>query len=204
MTEQNLEAQAEQKPVEAPVEAKPTLEDLYDEYDVGASNGDVPAAPLTEQTQPDNTDIAAIRQELAQLRRDREAEMQNRETAKVEADLKKAVESLGKEAGIEGKESLLRGFLIARAPEDQRLRALWEQRNEKPKAWRTALKILSEDVRQEFNVANPQLEENQRAMDESQRLHSTSAPDQPKPEERVMKMSESEFQQFWGRLAGRG
>lgn len=198
-------AQAEQTPAsEAP--PKQTLEDLYDQYDVGvpqAPAGETPAAPTTAEPPPTTDDVAAIRNDLAQLRAEREADKKAAQERADEADLNRAVATLGKEAELTGKDDLLRGFLISKATRDPRLRALWDARNVKPKAWRQALEILADEVRDEFVVPNPQLEENQRAMEESQRAQSTQSPPAQKPEDKVMGMNESDFAGFWARLSGR-
>jgi len=205
LTDETTTAQTEQAPAVASPEPKQTLENLYDEYNIGTeSPGPTPAAePKAEQT-PATNDVAAIHTEIADLRREREAEKAERIRIEEEADLTKAVATLGKEANIEGKEPLLKGFMIAKAAEDQRLRALWNSRKSNPKAWKTALKILADEVKEEFQVANPQIEENQRALDESQRAQTSVAPKQPGSAEKVMSMNDGEFSQFWGRLAGRG
>lgn len=204
MTEPN--AQPEQMPAaEAPTEPKPTLESLYDEYNIGTVVTEtVPAAEPSAEPAPATNDVAAIRNDLAEFRRERQADRVERERIETEADLKTAIASLGKDAEIEGKDSLLRGFLVAKASEDPRLRTLWESRRSNPKAWKSALKILADEVKDEFAVPNPQLEENQRALDESQRAQTTAAPAQPDKVERVMSMNDAEFSHFWGRLAGRG
>lgn len=202
MTEQT--AQTEQKPAEATSEPQPTLESLYDEYNIGTATEEPPAAEPQAEPPPATNDPAAIQNEIAQFRREREADKAARQQREAEADLKTAIATLGKEAEIAGKDSLLRGFLIAKATEDQRLRTLWESRNTNPKAWKSALKILADEVKNEFTMPNPQIEENQRALDESQRAQTTSAPAQPDREQKVASMNDAEFSQFWGRLAGRG
>jgi hypothetical protein len=178
------------------------LESLFDEYNVSpAANADPP--PKVELKPPEKAETAILA-EVASMRQEFAADKARRTQDADEADIKQAVDTLGKEAGIKGKESLLRGYLIAKATEDQRLRALWEGRGQNPTAWNKALKILSDDVKGEFSVPDPQMEENQRAMDESQRAASTSLPVTAKPEDRVKQMNPAEFAQFWGGLAGRG
>lgn len=199
MTEETT-AQTEQKPAEATPD--PTLEDLYREYNVGQPE-QPEAAPATEQT-PAVTDVAAIHKEVVSFRQELAAERQEQTRRAEEADLTKAVATLGTESELKGKESMLKGYLIAKASEDQRLRALWENRRTNPAAWSKALTILAGDVKSQFAVANPQIEENQRAMEESQRAGSTSSPAPQKPEDKMLQMNEAEFAQMWGRLAGRG
>ncbi len=199
-------AQAEQTPApEAP--PKQTLEDLYDQYDVPVqpSVGETPAAePTAEPAVPATDDNAAILSKLAKLEAENAANRAEALRRTEDADLNRAVDFLEREAELKDKKPILKGFLIAKASEDQRLRALWNSRAEKPKAWRQALEILADEARQIFAVANPQLEENQRAMDESQRAQSTSAPPAEKPEDKVMGMKDPEFDHFWAKLTGRG
>lgn len=211
MTDQN--APAEQAPAEQTT-PQPTLESLYAEYNVPAattqSNGSgtaggepvTPAATPTEQT-PAGNEVAAIHQEVSVFRQELAADRQRRFKETETADLKQAVDTLAEKADLKGKEKVIKGFLLAQASEDQRLRALWDRRGENPQAWDKALSILSADVKKEFQVPNPQLEENQRAMDESQRAASATAPAQPSPSDDVMKMPDADFQQYWGRLIGR-
>ena len=199
MTDQT--AQAEQTPAsEAPPVQKQTIEELYDTYNVSAEP-QTPAQPTAEpaaveptpEPKPGTEDITAIRNDLAELRAAREADKRAALQREEEADLNKAVAILGKEAGLEGKDSILRGFLIAKATEDPRLRALWDARLVKPKAWREALSIFADEVREEFAVPNPQLEENQRAMEESQRAGSTAPPQAKSMEEKAMSMNDADF-----------
>ena len=201
-------AQTEQTPAEATPLPQPTqtLDELFTEYDVGRETAAATtnAAPPPAEPAPAVTEESAIRSKLADLERTISADRQERVQAQETADLKSAVARLGKAAGIEGKELMLQGYLIAQATEDPRLRTLWDRRHMNPKAWDKALQILADDVRDQFAVPNPQLEENQRAMDESQRAQSTSAPPAQKAEDKVMSMNDSEFDQFWARLAGRG
>ena len=204
MTEQ---AQAEQTPESEAPAAKPSLEDLYDQYDVGVQQQRVvetPAAePTPEPSAPATDDVTAIRNDLAKLRAEREEEKRAALAREEEADLNRAVAILGKEAGLEGKEDILRGVLISKAQRDKRFLTLWDARMIKPKAWREALSIVADEVREEFQVANPQLEENQRALDESQRTQGTTPPKQPTREDKAMGMNDRDFSAFWSRLAGR-
>lgn len=210
MTDQTP-AQAEQQPAPEASQQQ-SLESLYAEYNVPTPqqpaapvNGTPgqPAAPIAEQ-QPAEENVAALHREVAAVRQELASARQQTQLQTQEADLKKAIATLGKEAGLDGKDLMLRGFLIAKAEEDQRLRTLWEKRQENPQAWKKALSILAVEAKGEFAVPNPQLEENQRAMEESQRAGSSVAPPAKTAEQKAEQMNEAEFNQFWMRLAGRG
>lgn len=204
MTEQT-NPQAEQTPPETPPAPTQSLEELYAEYNVGTEQPAPPpqADPVQPEPQPAADSDTAIRAEMAQLRQELSSYRAEKADAADRADLKKAVAFLGKEAEIEGKEPILQGYLVSKASEDARLRMIWEQRGQNPKAWKRALEILADEVRDEFAVPNPQLEENQRAMDESQRAQTSTAPAPAKPEQKVMGMNDADFSNFWQRLAGR-
>lgn len=194
------ETTVEQKPPEAP-----TLESLYQEYNVQPTGEQPPPQQTSsEQTPPEKEDAAAIQQEIARFRQELAAERQTKAAVAEQEDFQHAIAAVSQEAELEGKDTVIRGYLIAKAHEDERLRALWDKRKENPQAWSKALKILAGEVKKEFAVPNPQLEENQRAMEESQRTQSTTAPPPKSKEEDVLRMSQAEFSQFWGRLAGRG
>ena len=203
----NETAQAEQTPASEAPASKPTLEDLYDQYDVGYQQqtqlAETPAAEPTAEQTPATDEVAAIRQEIATLRAESQANKQAAMEREEEADLKRAVAILEDVSEVKGKGAVAKGFLIAKASEDSRLRALWQARKEKPKAWRQALEILADEFHQEFSVANPQLEENQRAMEESQRSQGTTPLKQPTPEDKALAMNDRDFGNFWSRLAGR-
>lgn len=194
-------AQPEQTPAEAPPEQ--TLESLYEEYQIAQPGPDPVAAPPTEQP-PAGNDTAAIHQELAAFRNELTAERRRKADEREQADLISAVATLGKESELEGKDLILRGYLIAKATDDQRLRALWEKRADNPAAWNKALKIMAGEVKKEFQVPNPQLEENQRAMEESQRATTTSRPPATTRDEEWMRKPDPDFQRDWARLSGRG
>lgn len=202
MTEQN--AGTEQKPAQAESSEQPTLESLYDQYSVTAPQSTPERVATVPEQKPGGDTVAAIHKDVAAFRAELAAERAETARTRDEADLKKAIAALQTESDIEGKDTILRGFLIAKATEDQRLRTLWENRRNNPQAWEKALKILGGEVKKEFAVPDPQLEENQRAMEESQRAQSTSAPPRASPEQEVLRMKPAEFAQYWSRLSRRG
>ena len=201
--------QPEQTPAAESTEQAPSLESLYAEYNVTAPQQPTPqggngqAAPSGEQ-QPPETNVAAIHQEMAAFRNELAAERQRRADEAVEADLNRAIATVAKESELEDKDTMVKGFLLAKASEDQRFRVLWENRGANPQAWDKALSAVAAEMRQQFAVPDPQLQENQRAMAESQRAGSTAPPPQQSVEDKALAMNPAEFTQFWGRLAGGG
>lgn len=175
---------------------EPTLEELYAQFDAPAEPKPQPPAPKVEAND-------AVLQEIQNLRRDFEAEKQARSHAAEESDLNSAVSAMAKASGIKGKNTLLKGYLLAKAGEDTRLQNAWNQRKSNPAAWEQVLGTLAKDVQKEFEVPDPQLEENQRAMAMSQKAASSKPPDPDSIEEKAKKMSDSEFGQLWGNLIGR-
>ncbi len=197
MTEETKQAEQQPAPEEKPEDS---LESLYEQYNV-AKPETAPAAPPAE-LQPGENPLAAIQQEMAAFRQELADERQERTRTSEEADFHKAVAALGKAAELEGKDKMLRGYLIAQASDDPRLKTLWDNRNSNPRAWSRALEILGKEVKKEFDVPNPQLEENQRAMEESQRGASTVPPQKAKAEDEWMRLNPADFEQRWRRMVG--
>lgn len=187
---------------QSPGEEAPSLEALYEQYEIQPAETTQPVN-VSEQA-PEKKSEAAIQDEILAFRRELAAERERKAVEAEQADLNNAIAKLEKESGLKGKDTVLRGYLIAKAHEDARLKTLWDKRSANPQAWEKALRILGNEVRKEFAVENPQLEENQRAMEESQRAQTTAAPAKDSPEAEVMRMNPANFAQFWGRLAGRG
>ena len=188
MTEQTTSQ--EQEP------GKQSLEDLYGELEIKEPQ---------QQPQPQETKLsvgndAAILEEIRSLKAEMAAEKETRARNQENSDFKDAVATLAEVSGLKGKETLLKGLLLGKASEDERLRKLWENRAENPKTWESALGILAEEAKSAFVVTDPQLEENQRAMDESQRSRSAVAPETPSKTDELMKMPDGQFQQVWQQI----
>jgi len=190
MTEENLQSQ-EQAP------EKQTLEDLYKEFEPKLPAKEQPEAAKT--TAPNGNDTAILT-EFNSLKAEIEADKLARAREKEDKDFKSAVATLAKSAGLEGKDTILKGFLLGKATEDERLRTLWENRSIAPKTWEAALELLAEEAKSQITVTDPQLEENQRAMEDSQRTRSATAPQAPTQEQDIMKMSDGEFDFAWQSL----
>lgn len=186
------ETQSQEQPPE-----KPTLESLYKEFEPK-----IPAQQQPQAAQPsapagnDN----AILSEVQALKAEIEAEKTARNRDKEDKDFQSAVAKLAKSAGLTGKDTTLKGFLLGKAHEDERLRSLWENRSIAPKTWESALELLAEEAKSQFVVTDPQLEENQRAMEDSQRSKSATAPPASTQEQDVMQMSDGEFEYAWQSL----
>lgn len=179
---------------------KKTLEDLYAEFDPQPKETvtQTPVQPNTvENGDALMKEIQSLKAEIAQ---DKQARAQEQE----EKDFTNTVAALAKASGIKGKETLLKGYILAKASEDIKLRSLWEGRKEQPKIWDEALLVLAEQAKAELTTIDPQLEENQRAMDASQQRHTSTAPQATSEDLEILKKSDMEFQQYWQSLTNRG
>lgn len=192
MSDKTPETSQEQTP------EKPTLESLYEEFKPQEAPQEQPKA--IPAAKPASGNDTAILHEIQTLKAELASEKQERQRAQEEKDLKAAVAQLAKTSGLNGKDVALKGYLIGRASEDERLRAMWEKRNDAPQAWDQALGVLAEDAKAQFVITDPQLEENQRAMEDSQRSKTASAPQPTQLEQQFQKMNDGEFEQQWQRL----
>ena len=92
---------------------------------------------------------------------------------RVEADIKRAVGTLVE--GTELKPRIAEVAMEAKAREDARFRAIWQNRAKNPAAFGAALKAFKQELQDEYTVRqDPQLVENQRAMKAAQQSMATT------------------------------
>jgi hypothetical protein len=91
----------------------------------------------------------------------------------VEADIKQAVGTLTEGTGINPK--IAEVAMEAKAREDKRFRAIWQNRSQNPAAYQAALKAFKTELQDTYTVRqDPQLVENQRAVRASQQQMATT------------------------------
>lgn len=92
----------------------------------------------------------------------------------VEADIKSAVSVITEKAGIEAE--IAEVALEAKARQDPKFLAIWNNRQRNPKAYQAALQAVASEFQQKFTVRqDPQLAENQRAVKASQQQMATTS-----------------------------
>lgn len=187
---------APQSPAPAPAPVTPEtptgLEKVYKDFNIEDTaqsfqpQSPQPAAPAAPPKVPDPFDpnFPAYQQQLAQgltALSQGMSELQKQQTQlqatlakeRTEADIKKAAGTIAEKAGI--KENLAEIALEARARQDPKFLAIWNNRHKNPKALNAALEALSGEVKEEFTVRqDPQLVENQRAVKASQQQMATT------------------------------
>ena len=217
MNDQVNEAPTEQSTAEAAPEQTETLESLYNQYQIPQEQAPLPSAvepPAQQYSEPSEPQSqeelnAALLKEVRQIRQER-AQEQAAKTAKVaDQDFDTAVAAIGKEAGLdqmglEGWQKVVKGYVIAEALDDNRLRLLFDKRHTNPTAWAKAQNVIAKDIASKFKLANPQLEENQRAMEESQKVQSSAPPTKSSAEDKAMGLNNAEFDHLWRQLVGGG
>ncbi len=203
--------QEQAQPAEAPQTSQDeSLESLYNQYQIPEQQAPLPAAPPPiepVQQQPSEREPlseenlnAALLHEVQQIRQERVQEREAKIAQQADEDFNTAITAIGKEAGMEGKEKLIRGYVLGEALNDNRLRLLFDKRHTNPQAWAKAQNVIAKDIAKQFSMPNPQLEENQRAMEESQKANSTAPPDKASAEDKAMKLGEAEFDHLWKSL----
>jgi len=92
---------------------------------------------------------------------------------RTESDIKSAASLIAEKAGIKPKVAEV--AMEVKAREDARFRAIWNNRQSNPKAYNAALEALAMEAAQEYAVKqDPQLAENQRAMNASRNQMATT------------------------------
>jgi hypothetical protein len=137
---------------------------------------------VTRAASEAQSSLHQTRQELNQLQ-------QQLHSQRVEADIKQAVETLTEGTGLKPK--IAEVAMEAKAREDARFRAIWQNRAKNPAAYQAALKAFRMELQDEYTVKqDPQLAENQRAVRASQQQMATTQ--KPTENDRWANMSLSE------------
>lgn len=191
------EAQAPES--QEPQVATQTLEDIAAEFhiqpEVPSQAPMAPAEPkLAEPLVPmgmdplDETSVknyveynarsqAALKSQLQSVKSELDEYKHERNNAKVEAEIRSAVEKVSEVADIEDKD-YLEYLLNKRHESDPTFKMIWDNRHTKPQALANALKTVGNEWKGRFDFkADPQLAENHRAANQSQQQSdSTSTP----------------------------
>lgn len=167
-TDFNIEAEAatfqpqSQPPAQpaAPAPSAPKVPDPFDPnfaaYQAQIAGG---VSALHQSLQATQSQLTQLQQQL------------NRE--RTEADIKRAVSALTDGTGL--KPTIAEVAMEAKAREDARFRAIWNNRSKNPAAFNAALKAFKQELQEEYTVRqDPQLVENQRAVKASQQQMATT------------------------------
>lgn len=194
-----------------------TIEELYQSAIAGMSSAPatttepVRSEPLPDpSTDPDDHTkavserLAAIQQEFARDRQERQVERQRDQAERDDRDFHGAVKQLAEKAGLtEQQQDLAAGFLMQKASKSEALKGLWDARDKNPEAFKLAVDALASPLRDALAIKeDPQVVENQRALDDANRSQTNSEPAQTDETDRIMKMSDGEFQREWAKLRG--
>lgn len=199
---------------------KPTLDDVYREFNVGTTQPAQEEKPEPRASEPEPPDPStdpdrfskylsqqnqALKQKVDLL------EQQTRETSswlnksvqeKEKSDFDSTVGSMTKE--LQGvPEKVIKAELMVEAQSDPRFLQLWQNRNNNPKAMQKALSVISQRLREEFaEKTDSQLAENQRALDEATKIPSGRTREDSATEQ-LMKKSNADFDAEWRRILSR-
>lgn len=175
-------------------ETVPTLDDVISEYNVQSDPATMERAPIEPQIpqqqfspvdpldadqwnsyqQQQSQQTIALQGQLqdvsAQLDQFRQERVQNQ----TEADIQSAVKAVSGQ--VEDSDPLMvELFLEKRARENDGFRKIWDNRATNPKALNAALGAISNELKGKFSVkADPQLAENQRAIQQSQQSNTAT------------------------------
>lgn len=208
-----------------PVETAQTLDDVYKQYGVeeqvqqfrqSQAQPVQQAKPVETTSIPDPYDTDAFRSYMENQRKGTTELHQSLETIAthltqmqqkearltLEADIRSAVELVENEVQL-GKPKIIEALLDAKAREDSRFKSLWENRDKNPKAWESALKVVSKEISNEFQFkVDPKLQEAQRARKLSQQSMATTK--EESPDESWDKLNPKEFELRWNQMVSGG
>lgn len=174
-------------------EAVQSLDDVISEFNVAPLPMETTEPQTVEHTQPQYTPVdpldadqwnsyqqqqsqhqAALQGQLQDLNSKLDQYDQERVGNQVRADIKSAVDQVSKQ--VEDSDPLMvELYLEKRARENQGFRSIWDNRANNPNALNKALSAITNELKGKFSVkADPQLAENQRAIQQSQQSSNTS------------------------------
>lgn len=201
-----------------------TIEDLYQQAVAGISQTPVETpAQATQTPQPTeqlpdalkdsdghakalNQQFNALRQEIAEERQAREKQASDLREQEDNRDFREAVDRLASKVKVPPHQrELVEGYLMAKAVNSKALSGLWQARGQNPTAFKQAIDALAQPLMDALAAKEePQIAENQRALDDAMRSQTTSSatPAAETPDERIMKMGKGEFDAEWRKLKG--
>ena len=117
---------------------------------------------------------AALQGQLQDLNSKLTQYEQDKMQALVDADIKAAVDSVSKDLD-DSDPVMVELYLEKRARENPGFRHIWENRSKNPKALDKALGAITNELKGKFSIkADPQLAENQRAIQQAQQSSNTT------------------------------
>ena len=195
-TQQSDTQQTQTTQPTAPAPAPAPLEKVYKDFNIEADAAEFkpqtqqtqqPAAPQAPQFKvPDPFDpnfgayqaqlatgLTALNQALAQTKGELTQMQQKLAYERTEADIKSAVGTIVEKTSLDP--TIAEVALEAKARQDPKFRAIWNNRSKNPQALSAALEAVSTEFQGKFTVKqDPQLVENQRAVQASRNQMATT------------------------------
>jgi len=212
------------------VEATPSLDDVYKEFNVEETAKQFQPQPPVQQPQyqpeqqptavpdpvldPDGykrwvhsqqSDVSNIKQSLKQLTDTFGAVIARDMKAREEADISAAVQTI-KEAGFEQDKDFIEVALGTKARQDPRFMQLYQNRNQNPQAWKKALGAYANELKGKYSFrADPQIAENVRAAKSSTSATSNRTETTNSIEERLKNAKDQhEWERIWRQYSSSG
>lgn len=197
-------------------EAEPSLEDVYKSVSVEPSQpaqaqpAVQPQPPqVTPPPDPYDTEAhkayleniakgqAALSQNVNAVNQWLTAQQQAAAKAKMETDLKNAVETVNAVVKHPNPK-VIEAMLDAEARSDPRFKAVWDNRDKNPQAWAQAQKAIANKFAKEFDVqVDPALRKAQQIRKTSQSAAATTQAEDDSPNASWDGLSDEDFQRKW-------
>lgn len=218
MTEENNDVQSTE-PEQS--EQSLTLDDLYSEFkpqetqtpqsapqqpEVNSQNdfSNVPdpvtnTEGFTQYMGQHSQELAALRNDLMQTKSDLDAEKQELATKREEEAFNELSSEIAKQAGVETDD--IAPHLLFKFVKDENFQQIWQNRSKNPGAFKKVQSILANEMKGKVKIkTDPQLQENDRAMNEAINSASNNTRQPSSLEDKLEKSSDREFDTTWQRL----
>ena len=199
------------------VESTETLEDLYGEFkvqetpppqstpqQVQVNPQDTPSMPdpVTDQDQFKDwasrqyREVAALRSEVSETKNLLNTEREKLVTEAEEKDFRSVAEEIAKSVSIDADDA--EAGLLHKFFKDTAFQHVWQNRRSNPGAFKKVKSILSQEMKGRFSAkVDSQIAENQRAVEEATKGVSVRKTDELTTDDKIAKMSDSEFGEYW-------
>ncbi len=146
--------------------------------------------------------FTALNQQVSSYTQAFEQERAQRASEKEKGDIRAAVDTIS--ADLDAANPMaVEGFLHYKYVHDPAFQRIWANRDSNPAAWNKALGVLSQEYKQSMTtVVDPQLAENQRALEQSYRGVNTGRAPANADRQRWAEMSDDDFDNEWDRMSG--
>ena len=218
-----------QQPDQSESEAE-TLDDLYGDFQAPQQTPPVQSTQQQQEPQPQQVvqpsitktpdpvtepeafaqsqtflsqELSALRSQFTEVTQQLSQERDNVASKTEERDFHNLADEIAKSSGLDT--DIAEAGLLHKFVKDSTFKHIWNNRNTNPQAMKKVKTILTNEMKTKYAMkTDPQIAENQRALEEANKGASSSTKSDESIEDRVAKMDNREFANFEREMINKG